>query len=47
MKRPAEPEIQKKNFLLKTLHLQGWEKRIDNFTLGEDVMPASFKVFYE
>ncbi|KAL7158938.1 hypothetical protein ABFS83_02G176800 [Erythranthe nasuta] len=36
-----------KNFLLKTLHLQGWEKRIDNFTLGEGVMPASFKVFHD
>ncbi|XP_012490142.2 probable alkaline/neutral invertase F [Gossypium raimondii] len=36
-----------KNFLLKTLHLQGWEKRIDNFTLGEGVMPASFKVLYD
>ncbi|KAI6702620.1 hypothetical protein NL676_011756 [Syzygium grande] len=42
MKRDLEPEIVK-NFLLKTLHLQGWEKRIDNFTLGEGVMPASFK----
>ncbi|KAG8477507.1 hypothetical protein CXB51_030075 [Gossypium anomalum] len=36
-----------KNFLLKTLHLQGWEKRIDNFTLGEGIMPASFKVLYD
>ncbi|XP_075510763.1 putative alkaline/neutral invertase F [Primulina tabacum] len=36
-----------KNFLLKTLHLQGWEKRIDNFTLGEGVMPASFKVGHD
>ncbi|KAK8565697.1 hypothetical protein V6N13_020774 [Hibiscus sabdariffa] len=48
--RPASaggnPEIIK-NFLLKTLHLQGWEKRIDNFTLGEGVMPASFKVLYD
>lgn len=41
-----EPEIVK-NFLLKTLHLQGWEKRIDNFTLGEGVMPASFKVLFD
>ncbi|KAK6919950.1 Glycosyl hydrolase family 100 [Dillenia turbinata] len=41
---PPEKEIVK-NFLLKTLHLQGWEKRIDEFTLGEGVMPASFKVF--
>ncbi|XP_052193803.1 probable alkaline/neutral invertase F [Diospyros lotus] len=46
MKSPPEPEIVK-NFLLKTLHLQGWEKRIDNFTLGEGVMPASFKVLYD
>lgn len=46
MKDPPEPEIVK-NFLLKTLHLQGWEKRIDNFTLGEGVMPASFKVFFD
>ncbi|GAV68120.1 Glyco_hydro_100 domain-containing protein [Cephalotus follicularis] len=45
MKDPPESEIVK-NFLLKTLHLQGWEKRIDNFTLGEGVMPASFKVLY-
>ncbi|GFY90201.1 plant neutral invertase family protein [Actinidia rufa] len=46
MKSPPEPEIVK-NFLLKTLYLQGWEKRIDNFTLGEGVMPASFKVLYD
>lgn len=46
MKRDMEPEIVK-NFLLKTLHLQGWEKRIDNFTLGEGVMPASFKVGFD
>ncbi|GAB4844614.1 Alkaline/neutral invertase cinv2 [Ancistrocladus abbreviatus] len=46
MKEPPEPDIVK-NFLLKTLHLQGWEKRIDNFTLGEGVMPASFKVLYD
>jgi hypothetical protein len=46
MKVPPEPEIVK-NFLLKTLHLQGWEKRIDNFTLGEGVMPASFKVLFD
>ncbi|KAF7153715.1 hypothetical protein RHSIM_Rhsim01G0174500 [Rhododendron simsii] len=46
MKSPPEPDIVK-NFLLKTLHLQGWEKRIDNFTLGEGVMPASFKVLYD
>ncbi|KAM5555697.1 putative alkaline/neutral invertase F [Rosa sericea] len=43
MKNPAEPEIVK-NFLLKTLHLQGREKMVDNFTLGEGVLPASFKV---
>ncbi|XP_043710314.1 probable alkaline/neutral invertase F [Telopea speciosissima] len=46
MKQVPEPEIVK-NFLVKTLHLQGWEKRIDNFTLGEGVMPASFKVLYD
>lgn len=40
----GEPEIVK-NFLLKTLRLQSIEKRIDCFTLGEGVMPASFKVF--
>ncbi|XP_010673950.2 probable alkaline/neutral invertase F [Beta vulgaris subsp. vulgaris] len=43
MKEPPEADIVK-NFLLKTLHLQGREKKIDNFTLGEGVMPASFKV---
>ncbi|KAG6481453.1 probable alkaline/neutral invertase D [Zingiber officinale] len=42
----GEPEIVK-NFLLKTLHLQGWEKRIDRFKLGEGVMPASFKVLHD
>lgn len=26
---------------------QGWEKRIDNFTLGEGVMPESFKVGFD
>ncbi|KAJ1696342.1 hypothetical protein LUZ63_004854 [Rhynchospora breviuscula] len=36
-----------KNFLLKTLLLQGWEKRIDRFKLGEGVMPASFKVSHD
>ncbi|CAK7348694.1 unnamed protein product [Dovyalis caffra] len=46
MKEPAEPEIVR-NFLLKTLHLQGLEKRVDNFTLGEGVLPASFKVLYD
>ncbi|MCO5611228.1 hypothetical protein L7F22_065479 [Adiantum nelumboides] len=39
----GEPEIVK-NFLLKALRLQAREKRIDWFTLGEGVMPASFKV---
>ncbi|KAF9687934.1 hypothetical protein SADUNF_Sadunf02G0144800 [Salix dunnii] len=46
MKEPPEPEIVR-NFLLKTLHLQGLEKRVDNFTLGEGVLPASFKVLYD
>ncbi|KAJ4772504.1 Neutral/alkaline invertase [Rhynchospora pubera] len=41
----GEPEIVK-NFLLKTLYLQGWEKRVDRFKLGEGVMPASFKVLH-
>ncbi|KAK8648921.1 hypothetical protein V6N13_129663 [Hibiscus sabdariffa] len=41
----GEEEIVK-NFLLKTLHLQSWEKRIDQFKLGEGVMPASFKVIH-
>ncbi|KAG8654560.1 probable alkaline/neutral invertase B [Manihot esculenta] len=36
-----------KNFILKTLHLQSWEKRIDQFKLGEGVMPASFKVLHK
>ncbi|XP_058107513.1 probable alkaline/neutral invertase F isoform X2 [Magnolia sinica] len=35
-----------KNFLLKTLHFQASEKRIDCFTLAQGVMPASFKVLY-
>ncbi|XP_060197982.1 alkaline/neutral invertase CINV2 [Lycium barbarum] len=42
----GEPDIVK-NFLLKTLHLQGWEKRVDRFKLGEGVMPASFKVLHD
>eukprot|EP00897_Mesotaenium_endlicherianum_P000785 jgi/Mesen1/10707/ME000090S10170 len=42
----GEPEIVK-NFLLKTLRLQAWEKRVDVFTLGEGVMPASFKVLHD
>jgi hypothetical protein len=41
-----KPEIVK-IFLLKTLYLQRWEKRIDCFTLGEGVMPASFKVLHD
>ncbi|KAJ3703675.1 hypothetical protein LUZ61_007380 [Rhynchospora tenuis] len=36
-----------KNFLLKTLQLQSWEKKIDRFKLGEGVMPASFKVLHD
>ncbi|KAB1203648.1 Alkaline/neutral invertase CINV2 [Morella rubra] len=42
----GEEEIVK-NFLLKTLRLQSWEKRIDQFKLGEGVMPASFKVLHD
>ncbi|XWS24486.1 hypothetical protein CRYUN_Cryun28dG0106700 [Craigia yunnanensis] len=41
----GEEEIVK-NFLLKTLHLQSWEKKIDQFKLGEGIMPASFKVIH-
>ncbi|XP_010415921.1 PREDICTED: probable alkaline/neutral invertase F [Camelina sativa] len=41
----GEPEIVK-NFLLKTLHIQGQEKRIDRFKLGDGAMPASFKVLH-
>ncbi|KAJ8624680.1 hypothetical protein MRB53_033210 [Persea americana] len=40
----GEPDIVK-NFILKTLRLQSWEKKIDCFKMGEGVMPASFKVF--
>lgn len=36
-----------KNFLLKTLYLQGSEKKIDRFKLGKGVMPASFKVIHD
>lgn len=36
-----------KNFLLRTLLLQGWEKKVDRFKLGEGVMPASFKVLHD
>lgn len=42
----GEPEVVK-NFLLKTLRLQAWEKKIDRFQLGEGVMPASFKVLHD
>ncbi|KAK6120909.1 hypothetical protein DH2020_045350 [Rehmannia glutinosa] len=42
----GEPEVVK-NFLLKTLRLQSWEKKIDRFHLGEGVMPASFKVLHD
>ncbi|CAN1259520.1 Probable alkaline/neutral invertase B [Linum perenne] len=42
----GEPEIVK-NFILKTLRLQSWEKKIDRFHLGEGVMPASFKVRHD
>jgi len=42
----GEDEIVR-NFLLKTLRLQSWEKRIDQFKLGEGVMPASFKVLHD
>lgn len=42
----GEDEIVR-NFLLKTLRLQSWEKKIDQFKLGEGVMPASFKVLHD
>ncbi|ERN13539.1 hypothetical protein AMTRI_Chr09g20630 [Amborella trichopoda] len=42
----GEPEIVK-HFILKTLRLQSWEKKIDRFKLGEGVMPASFKVHHD
>ncbi|CAM8942736.1 unnamed protein product [Rhodiola kirilowii] len=42
----GEPNIVK-NFLLKTLQLQSWEKKIDRFKLGDGVMPASFKVTHD
>ncbi|PHU09133.1 hypothetical protein BC332_20993 [Capsicum chinense] len=35
-----------KNFLMKTLRLQSWEKKIDQFKSG-GVMPASFKVLHD
>lgn len=42
----GEPDIVK-NFLLKTLQLQSWEKKVDRFKLGEGAMPASFKVLHD
>ncbi|KAF6161987.1 hypothetical protein GIB67_020043 [Kingdonia uniflora] len=42
----GQPDIVK-NFLLKTLRLQSWEKKVDRFKLGEGVMPASFKVLHD
>ncbi|XP_050159391.1 probable alkaline/neutral invertase B [Malus sylvestris] len=36
-----------KNFLLKTLRLQSLKKFVDQFKLGEGVMPASFKVHHD
>ncbi|CAF2196489.1 probable alkaline/neutral invertase F [Brassica rapa] len=41
----GEPDIVK-NFLLKTLQIQGHEKKIDRFKLGDGAMPASFKVLH-
>ncbi|KAJ4747286.1 Plant neutral invertase family protein [Rhynchospora pubera] len=41
-----EPQIVKK-FLLKTVRLQSAEKKIDQFKLGDGVMPASFKVCHQ
>ncbi|CAN6483014.1 unnamed protein product [Victoria cruziana] len=40
-----EPAIVK-NFLLRTLGLQSLVKHVDCFTLGQGVMPASFKVLH-
>lgn len=42
----GEPDIVK-NFLIKTLRLQALTKRVDEYTLGEGVMPASFKVLHD
>ncbi|KAJ8439834.1 hypothetical protein Cgig2_029094 [Carnegiea gigantea] len=42
----GEPDIVK-NFLIKALRLQSWEKKVDLFKLGEGVMPASFKVHHD
>ena len=36
-----------RNFLLKTVRLQGWEKKVNRFKLGDGVMPASFKVLHD
>ncbi|CAN8235377.1 unnamed protein product [Cochlearia groenlandica] len=41
----GEPEIVK-NFLLKTLDIQGQDKKVDRFKLGDGAMPASFKVIH-
>lgn len=42
----GEPDIVR-NFLMKALRLQSWEKKVDLFKLGEGVMPASFKVHHD
>ncbi|XP_010477524.1 PREDICTED: probable alkaline/neutral invertase D [Camelina sativa] len=42
----GEPDIVK-NFLLKTIQIQGREKKIDRFKLGEGAMPASFKILHD
>eukprot|EP00898_Chlorokybus_atmophyticus_P008396 jgi/Chlat1/8558/Chrsp82S07980 len=39
------PEIVR-NFLLKTLELQSWERQTDCFSPGEGLLPASFKVLH-
>ncbi len=39
----GEPQIVR-NFLLHTLRLQSWKRRVDFFEPGEGLMPASFKV---
>ncbi|CAA7052394.1 unnamed protein product [Microthlaspi erraticum] len=41
----GEPDIVK-NFLLKTIQIQGQDKKIDKFKLGDGAMPASFKVLH-
>eukprot|EP00898_Chlorokybus_atmophyticus_P005877 jgi/Chlat1/6290/Chrsp44S09054 len=35
-----------RNFLLHTLRLQSWKRRVDFFEPGEGLMPASFKVVF-